>query len=330
MSNGRITVGLPVYNAAAHMPAALTCLQEQTYEDFDAIISVDGGDEETADACQPFLTDSRFRMVVHAERLDWFGNFNWLLGQELNEFFCYRQHDDTTAPNFFRRLLKAADRKPDAAAIYCDCLLNGEQTNLITAPSINGEPLDRLLEYLEQLTPVAVRGLIRRDAIRQAGPVRSDEFRGLCEVFVWLAKVLRWGSFKRVPAPLYFKFEDDNNYSKNYKTWSAERRRAAWTTMFTGMLEAILPVCRTPEERLYVQHVVLDRVTVARSGRPYLYKPKTPDSSGKLIGECLERLRHEGNMHLLGADELPAILQSRLKMDAKGDDESPKTGGSGR
>lgn len=44
----RITVGLPVYRAAKFIPAALACLQQQTFREFDAIISVDGDDRETA------------------------------------------------------------------------------------------------------------------------------------------------------------------------------------------------------------------------------------------------------------------------------------------
>ncbi len=105
----RITVGMPVYEAADYMPAALECLQRQTFRDFEVIISVDGADEKTAAACRPFLADTRFRLVVQPERLDWFGNFNWFLQQDLREFFCYRQHDDTTAPEFFEVLLQTAD-----------------------------------------------------------------------------------------------------------------------------------------------------------------------------------------------------------------------------
>ena len=33
-----------------------------------------------------------------------------------------------------------------------------------------------------------------------------------------------------------------------------------------------------------------------------------PHSSGELIAECLERLKFEGNMHLLGLEELPEVL----------------------
>ena len=118
-------MGLPVYKGADLIAKALDCLQRQTFGNFEAIISVDGNDMETAAACRPFLTDPRFRMVVHPERLDWVGNFNWLLQQDLQEFFCYRQHDDTTAPEFFEVLLQTADKEPNAAAIYCDCQYSG-------------------------------------------------------------------------------------------------------------------------------------------------------------------------------------------------------------
>ena len=140
----RITVGMPVYNGTDHVAGALESLQEQTFQDFEVIISVDGNDQATADACRPFLSDERFRMVVHRERLDWFGNFNWLLQQPLGEFFCYRQHDDTTAPEFFEVLLRTADARTDAAAVYADCQWMGGRSDIEFAPSIEGKTLDRL------------------------------------------------------------------------------------------------------------------------------------------------------------------------------------------
>jgi glycosyltransferase involved in cell wall biosynthesis len=312
----RITVGMPVYNGTEHVAGALKSLQEQTFPHFETIISVDGNDQATANACRPFLADERFRMVVHRERLDWFGNFNWLLQQPLREFFCYRQHDDTTAPEFFEVLLRTADARPDAAAVYADCQWMGGRSDIEFAPSIEGKTLDRLRQHIEQKHPVAVRGLIRREAAQQAGPIRGDEFRGLSEIFVWLAKVLRWGSFIRVPEALYYRLDHAGNYHKQWFDWPKERKRASWTTLFTGLLEATMPVCTTPEERLFFQQFILDRITVARPGQSYHYAPKSPQASGALIAECLERLAREGNMHLLGTDEIPAILQTSARVQA--------------
>ena len=88
MAAPRITVGLPVFNGADLVGKALDGLKRQTFSDFEVIISVDGGDQETAAACEPFLADSRFRMIVQRKRLDWVGNFNWLLQQKHGEFFA--------------------------------------------------------------------------------------------------------------------------------------------------------------------------------------------------------------------------------------------------
>ena len=300
----RITVGVPVYKGVGQVGDALASLQRQTFQDFDVIISVDGNDQETAAECQPFLADDRFRMVVQPERLDWFGNFNWLLQQPLGEFFCYRQHDDTTAPEFFEVLLKAAEARPDAACVYADCQWTGGRSDIETAPSIEGSTLDRMRQYIEQKEPVAVRGIFRREAVLQAGPVRSDEFRGLSEVFVWLAKVLRWGSFVRVPEPLYHRLDHAGNYHKQWFDWPEERKRGSWTTLFTGWLEATMPVCTTPEERFFFQQFILDRIAVVRPGQSYHYVAPSPQASGALMLECIDRLRKEGNAHLFG--QMPA------------------------
>ena len=191
LTTPRITVGLPVYKCADLVAKALDCLQRQTFGNFEAIISVDGNDAETAAACRPFLEDRRFRMVVQPERLDWAGNFNWLLQQDLREFFCYRQHDDTTAPDFFEVLLQAADKEPNAAAVYCDCQYTGTRNDLEIAPSIKGEPLDRMLECIEWMPVQPLRGLIRTAAIRHAGLVRirriSLTYGGACLAYQTLA-----------------------------------------------------------------------------------------------------------------------------------------------
>jgi glycosyltransferase involved in cell wall biosynthesis len=292
----RITVGMPLYRGRDQVADGLHALQAQTFTDFEVIISVDGADEDSAQACRTFLTDDRFRMVVHPQRLDWFGNFNWLLQQPIGDFFCYRQHDDTTAPEFFEKLIAVAEARPDAAAIYADCQWHGGRSDLEIAPSIEGDTLARLRQFIEQKEPVAVRGLIRRDAIAQAGLVRSDEFRALSEIFVWLAKVLRWGSFVRVPEPLYYRLDHAENYHKQWFDWSDERKRASWTTMFTGWLEAVVPACSSPEERLFFEHFILDRISVQRPGQTYHHMPVSPHESGVILAECFERLSRESHL----------------------------------
>ena len=77
------------------------------------------------------------------------------------------------------------------------------------------------------------------------------------------------------------------------------------TTLFTGLLEAAVPLCRTSEERRFIQRFILDRIVLS-----YLYWwPSNEPPAEKIIADCLERLRLEGNTHLLRKEELPPILQ---------------------
>jgi len=303
-------VGLPVYKGADLVARALNCLQKQTFGNFEAIISVDNNDMETAAACRPFLVDPRFRMVVHPGRLDWVGNFNWLLQQDPKEFFCYRQHDDATAPEFFDILLRTADKEPNAAAVYCDCQYSGRRKQIEIAPSIEGEPLYRILQYIERIQATPVRGLIRSAAVPQAGLVRTDEFRAPHQIYGWLAKILRWGNFKRVSEPLYYRLDHANSFTSEFLDGSADRKRAAWPTIFTGLLEAGIPVCRTQEERLFFQKALLYRLVA----NPMMRPRNEAYSSGKLIAECLERLKCEGNIHLFGADEPAPFIQQLQRL----------------
>jgi glycosyltransferase involved in cell wall biosynthesis len=310
VSTTRITVGLPVYKGADLISKALDCLQRQTFGNFEAIISVDGGDEETAVACRPFLTDPRFRMVVHSDRLDWVGNFNWLLQQDLKEFFCYRQHDDTTAPEFFETLLQAADEEPDAAAIYADCRYSGSIIHGFTEtfPSIEGEPLERLFQYVQRISAVPVRGLIRLPAIRHAGRVRSDEFRAFWQISGWLAKLLHWGNFKRVPKAIYYRLYRDDGFGRQIQFRSELWKQNAWPTIFTALLDAVIPICRTPEERLFMQQVILDQIVAWPN---LVFDP--PNSPDAIIAKCVERVKLEGNSHLLDVQDLPAIVEGQKR-----------------
>ena len=135
------------------------------------VISVDAADDESARACEPFLDDERFSLVVQPERLDWHGNLNWLLQRPLGDFFCYRQHDDTTEPEFFQVLVDSAAARPDAAIVYADCQWHGGRDDLESAPSLEGDVLttDAAAHRAE-----AAGGRARPDASRRRRTGRAD------------------------------------------------------------------------------------------------------------------------------------------------------------
>ena len=73
-----VTLGVPAYRGEAYIAETLTSIQAQTHEDLEVLISLDGPDPATEEACRPFLSDPRFRLMSQPRNLGWVGNFNWL------------------------------------------------------------------------------------------------------------------------------------------------------------------------------------------------------------------------------------------------------------
>ena len=101
----RITVGIPVYNGTEHVAGALRCLQEQTFRDFEVIISVDGNDQATADACRPFLADDRFHYLRWETNRGVTQGTLMLLARARGEYWGYPGADDQYEPEFLAERL---------------------------------------------------------------------------------------------------------------------------------------------------------------------------------------------------------------------------------
>ena len=82
-------------------------------------------------------------------------------------------------------------------------------------------------------------------------------------------------------------------------------RRAAWTTLFTGVLDAAMRALpHSGGTTVFsANHPRSNYRLSAISANAMSY------SSEQLVAECLERLRYEGNTHLLNVKEFPSILE---------------------
>ena len=123
-----VTIGVPVYRGRDDLPVTLECLRTQTHPNLDILISVDNGDQDIAQACQPFLRrDTRFRMQVQPKRLGWAGNTDWTMRHRRGEFYIYQQHDDQVSPSYVADLVEAARRMPDASICFAKMQFSGTQ-----------------------------------------------------------------------------------------------------------------------------------------------------------------------------------------------------------
>jgi GT2 family glycosyltransferase len=283
----RILIGMPAFRGTDFIRDALQSISNQDHRDFRVLISIDGGDRETAAVCSEFLSDSRFKVVVQDRRLGWAGNMNWLMSQPDYDFFCYWQHDDFTTDDYISKLLKSSAANPSAACYFSDIQWIGARTERITSPTVTGSALNRAISVFETLNGIPLRGLIRRDAIGRAGPIRQTEYQDAFEEYVWMAKLAREGNLQHVGGPTYFKRAHDDSLHAKFHDKDRLWRRAVWLEFGLGMLETILPLVSEPERQSALA-VTVDRLCHPKADRFLFYDgPPIPFARDFLSKACI-------------------------------------------
>jgi glycosyltransferase involved in cell wall biosynthesis len=297
LTEARILIGMPAFQGADVIREALQSIAEQDHSNFRVLISVDGGDSDTAVACREFLADPRFSLVIQPHRLGWAGNINWLMSQPDYDFFCFWQHDDYATSNYISELLAKSTSHGDSVCYFSRIQWFGLHDHLTIAPSVTGLAVNRSLSIFETLNGVPFRGLIRKTAIDRIGPIRLTNFDSAFEEFIWVGKLAREGNLQYADAPVYFKrgYADSTHakYHRKDRLW----KRAVWLEFGLGMLETIWPL--VPEdERVTALAIVLDRLCIAKEGRFLFYEGPTIPFASDFIRKTLQQF------------SLPAIEES--------------------
>lgn len=266
MSGPLVTIGVPVYQGQNDLPITLECLRAQSYSNLDVLISVDAGDQQSAQACEPFLRrDPRFRMQIQPARLGWAGNTDWTMRQRRGEFYVFQQHDDQISPTYIADLVEAATRYPNAAICYAKVQTTGITCQVMRGVPLLGQPVERVLTCLKFMDHTAFRGLIRGTALaRTSGLLLSDfdPFDSYGTEMRFMMELALLGEFRFVPGPIYYKrLHGENLYLKREK-WSEQQKQRAWACLTAWIVEVIVPAGQNQEERRRMFDRVLTRFLV--------------------------------------------------------------------
>jgi GT2 family glycosyltransferase len=279
---------MPAFRGADVIRVALESISKQNHSNFRVLISVDGGDSDTAAACGPFLADSRFSLVMQPRRLGWAGNINWLMSQPNYDYFCFWQQDDYTTFDYISELIAKSTIYKNSACYFSKIKWFGLHDHWEIASSVTGFAINRSLSIFETLNGVPFRGLIRQTAIDRVGPIRLTDFDSAFEEFVWVGKLAREGNLHYVDGPVYFKRAYDDSIHSKYFRKDRLWKRAAWAEFGLGMLETIWPI--VPEgERASALATVLDRLCVPKEGRFLLYDGPTLPFASDFITRALQQ-----------------------------------------
>lgn len=117
----RITVVVPVYNAAAFLPCCLDSLLAQTDRNWEAILIDDGSTDNSLSICQAYREkDSRFS-VFHQENAGVSAARNLGIDKASGQYLCFVDADDWVEPAYLATLRQIiGDAQMAVCGVDCD------------------------------------------------------------------------------------------------------------------------------------------------------------------------------------------------------------------
>ena len=214
----RISIGVPVYNGEAHLPAALDALLAQSFQDFEIIVSDNHSTDGTEGICREYASrDPRIR-YVRADRnggAAW--NFNRVAELARAPYFKWASSNDLHAPTYLARCIEVLDAEPEVVLAYAKgwiidgtgALVRDAEDNLHLPWS---DAARRFREYLRRVRLCnPVFGVIRRDVLLRTCMLRNYVGSDL----VLLGELSLHGRFHEVPEPLFYRRLDEGNFARD-------------------------------------------------------------------------------------------------------------------
>ena len=204
MSEPLVSVAMPLYNAAAHLPAALGLIRSQTYANLEIILCDNASTDATPEICeQAARDDARIRVIRQPRNLGPTPNFNRGLAEKRGELFMWAAHDDEKSLEFVAECVAALERNPFASMACTWTTLvtrDAERVHQPYSPLIASPRLDeRVAAFVADRQCVAFYGLYRSQVVDSIGPM--DPYLDGDRRYLFQA-ILR-GPFEVVPKPLF-------------------------------------------------------------------------------------------------------------------------------
>lgn len=213
-----ISIVMPCFNAAEHLPKSVGSILAQTLDDWELIAVDDGSRDDTAARLDSFH-DPRIH-VIRQPNAGVSRARNRALASARGQFVAFLDADDTWHPTFLERMLGALIAAPGATLAYCgwqNLGRPGQRGAPFVPPDYEGAA--KMATLLEGCRWPIHASLTRRDAIQAAGSFDGNLRIGE-DYLLWLEVAAR-GQLCRVPEVLAFYHHHDGVQATHNLTLAA-------------------------------------------------------------------------------------------------------------
>jgi glycosyltransferase involved in cell wall biosynthesis len=216
----KVSIGIPVFNGANFIRAAIDSILAQTFKNFELVICDNASTDRTEEICREYASkDSRVRYFRNPKNIGSGPNHNRAFELSSGEYFRWCSHDDVLAPTFLEKCVAALDNDPDAIAAQpiVGCIdgdgtlvsvCDTERLRRATAPRAS----DRFAALGKDPRPCyEVYSLIRRNVLTRTGLIAPYPWSDV----TLISELSLIGRFVFVPDMLSFNRDHPDRFSRS-------------------------------------------------------------------------------------------------------------------
>ena len=286
----QISIGLPVFNGEKYLAQAIESLLDQSYADFELIISDNASQDRTQEICHEFAQrDQRIRYIRQPANIGAPRNFNFAFKEARGKYFKWACDNDLCDPALLSRCKQCLDERPDVVLCYGKTMAIDAEGKFIEAVEDNlalddPRPSRRFLHVVDRMVSNNVHaGLFRSDVLsktRLEQPYPTGDL-------VLIAELALYGRFCELPDVLFYRRQAPG-VSTKFRTMSEVERLCApdstipqhWS-MWRTSRDYVHAALRSPvgfSEKAFICSHILKRCYRGRR---------------VLVGELLKKMRGE-------------------------------------
>jgi glycosyltransferase involved in cell wall biosynthesis len=168
----KVSIGMPVYNAEKSIRRALDSILNQTFTDFELIISDNASTDATEAICREYAkTDDRISYLRQPKNCGAPTNFNRVLHKACGEYFMWAACDDFRSRDCLEFYLKQIEDSNAFFSTYNSFdTENSQYSKHHNPPVLSGKPNEKcedLLKYSKHMCAHMIYGLFRRECLKE-------------------------------------------------------------------------------------------------------------------------------------------------------------------
>ncbi|MCB1122189.1 MAG: glycosyltransferase family 2 protein [Verrucomicrobiae bacterium] len=184
-SHPTLSIGLPIYNGEDYMRESIDSILNQTFTDFELIISDNASTDATQEICEAYVKqDPRVRYYRNDENMGVTWNFNRVFDLATGEYYKWIGHDDIHDHTYLEKCLNALREREKDGYVLCwpnSTMIkeNGDFDWHMKEPPLRVES-DKTHERFRDGT------YIHHTSFAFYGVMRSDVLRDTCRLGQWM------------------------------------------------------------------------------------------------------------------------------------------------